>query len=390
MSVGERSSGDGGGPGQETFAAAVRRVLDFARAHLGMDVAWVSRFSTGRQVFEYVSAAEGGGGPVEGSGAALDGAYCVRALDGRLPGYITDARANPTTRDLAVTHELGIGSYLGVPVTRRDGGLHGMLCCTAREARPGLSARDTATLELIAGLLGELLDQAGAGAYYLSLQAARRRVAAALADPARRVVLQPIVDLGTGSAVAVEALTRFGDATQSPQAWYAEAAAAGLRVEAELTSARSALAILDGLDPSLSLSVNLSPDALIAPAGAAMLAAVDRTRLILEITEHAPVEDYEALTLALSPHRAAGARIAIDDAGAGYASFRHILRLNPDLIKIDEALVRDIDVDPVRQALTGSLLILARTAGAQLIAEGVETRPERDTLADLRTTLAQG
>jgi hypothetical protein len=112
--------------------------------------------------------------------------------------------------------------------------------------------------------------------------------------------------------------------------------------------------------------------------------------VVLEITEHAAVADYELLERALAPHRASGLRLAVDDAGAGYASFRHVLRLQPEFIKIDLSLVRDIHLDPVRQALTSSLLAVARTGGAQLVAEGVETQDELDTLARLGVTLVQG
>jgi len=121
-----------------------------------------------------------------------------------------------------------------------------------------------------------------------------------------------------------------------------------------------------------------------------LLDGVDRSRLVVEITEHAQVEDYAELHAAVEPHRAAGLRLAVDDAGAGYASFRHILALRPDFIKVDLSLVRDVHLDPVRQALTSSLLTFAQTAGAQLIAEGVETQAELDTLARLGVTLMQG
>jgi EAL domain-containing protein (putative c-di-GMP-specific phosphodiesterase class I) len=120
------------------------------------------------------------------------------------------------------------------------------------------------------------------------------------------------------------------------------------------------------------------------------LEGVDRRRLIIEITEHAPVLDYHALNMALAPHRCAGARVSIDDAGAGYASFRHILQLSPDFIKVDIGLVLDIDVDPVKQSLITALGTVAGTTGARLIAEGVETQAELDTLYSLDVTLVQG
>jgi EAL domain-containing protein (putative c-di-GMP-specific phosphodiesterase class I) len=112
--------------------------------------------------------------------------------------------------------------------------------------------------------------------------------------------------------------------------------------------------------------------------------------VVLEITEHEVVADYAAVRAALAPYRAAGLALAIDDAGAGYASFRHILSLEPDFIKIDISLVRGIDQDPVRAALVESLATFARTSAALIVAEGVETQAELDTLAGLGVTHGQG
>ena len=120
------------------------------------------------------------------------------------------------------------------------------------------------------------------------------------------------------------------------------------------------------------------------------MAAVDPRDLVIEITEHAAVDDYEALATALRRHRAAGLRIAVDDAGAGYASLRHILKLRPDFIKIDLSLVRDIHLDPVRQALVTALVTFASTVGAVLVAEGVEAQAELDMLVGLGVRHMQG
>lgn len=216
----------------------------------------------------------------------------------------------------------------------------------------------------------------------------RSRVVDAIAGTGRHHVLQPIVDVRARQAVGAEALARFAGAPFAPDKWFAAAERVGLRIPLELAAARTALTSLDRVAGYL--SVNLSPDAVTSGALDELLAGVDRSRVVVEITEHQVVSDYPALTAALAPHRAGGLRLAIDDAGAGYASFRHILELAPDFIKVDMSLVRDINLDPVRQALTASLLTFARTAGAQLVAEGVETQAELDLLARLGVTLVQG
>jgi EAL domain-containing protein (putative c-di-GMP-specific phosphodiesterase class I) len=371
------------GPLPSTRDADIRRILAVTRSLVGLDVAWVSRFDEHEQVFTHVDARLPGTGPIPGSAGDLAGSYCVRVLDGTLPAVVSDTAADPVARDLPVTEALGIGAYVGAPLVTSAGEVRGMLCATHASAVPALGERQQRMLEVLAGIIAALLEQDD------DVDAERRaRVLAAVSGGGRRHVLQPIVDVTTGRAVGAEALARFDEAPYRPDLWFAEADACGLLVPLEVAAAETALRGLAERDGYL--SINLSPSTVTSGLLDSMLHGHDRSRVVVELTEHAQVDDYAALDAALAPHRAAGLRIAIDDAGAGYASFRHILQLHPDFIKVDLSLVRDIHLDPVRQALTASLLTLARTAGAQLIAEGVETQPELDTLARLGVTLMQG
>lgn len=111
---------------------------------------------------------------------------------------------------------------------------------------------------------------------------------------------------------------------------------------------------------------------------------------MLEITEHAHVEDYNCLLQAIEPLRARGVRLAVDDAGAGYSSLQHILQLQPDLIKLDIGLTRSIDLDPARRALASALVSFARETGSHIIAEGVETASELAALRSIGVDKAQG
>jgi EAL domain-containing protein (putative c-di-GMP-specific phosphodiesterase class I) len=362
----------------------IRRILAVARSIVGFDVAWLSRFDSQQQTFTHVSSRGAASGPAEGTSGDLDGSYCVRVLDGRLPAVVPDVREEPVVRDLPVTAELGIGAYAGVPVLDRDGRVHGMLCCSHGTAVGQVGERGHRTLEMLAQVIGALLDDE-AGAHD---EHQRARVQEVVQGIGRSVVLQPIVDIRTGRAIGAEALSRFTEEPYRPDLWFALAEAVGLLLPLDLAAARSALLRLDGRTGYLSL--NLSPDTVLAGGCDLLLDGIDRRRVVVEITEHAQVADYAALHEALEPHRAAGLRLAVDDAGAGYASFRHILALRPDFIKVDLSLVRDIHLDPVRQALTSSLLTFAQTAGATLVAEGVETQDELDTLARLGVTLMQG
>ena len=202
---------------------------------------------------------------------------------------------------------------------------------------------------------------------------------------------QPIVELATGKTVGVEALARFGtEPRRTPDQWFADAAAVGLGDELELSAIAAALRHLDDLDPSWIIALNLSPATIFAPRFQELIRDIDLGRLAFEITEHQPIADYDALAAATTALRARGARISVDDAGAGYASFRHILKLNPDVIKLDITLTRGVDTDPVIRALAASLERFAEDIGAVITAEGIETQAELDALRDLGIKYGQG
>jgi EAL domain-containing protein (putative c-di-GMP-specific phosphodiesterase class I)/CheY-like chemotaxis protein len=205
------------------------------------------------------------------------------------------------------------------------------------------------------------------------------------------MVFQPIVDLTSGVAVGVEALARFGsEPERGPDAWFADAAALGLGTDLELSAIESALRHLSELDPSLILAVNVSAATMLRPAFRARLTAWPLGRMSFEVTEHQPVDDYDALAEVTAHLREQGALVCVDDAGAGYASLRHILKLRPNVIKLDLTLVRDIDTDPVKRALASALTLFATELGAALTAEGIETAAELATLRALGVDFGQG
>jgi EAL domain-containing protein (putative c-di-GMP-specific phosphodiesterase class I)/AmiR/NasT family two-component response regulator len=200
------------------------------------------------------------------------------------------------------------------------------------------------------------------------------------------MVFQPIVDLDTELVVGFEALARFPSAPERPtETWFTEAAAVGLRQELELAAVEAALAILPEAP-----GVNAMPDTLSSAGLAELLASAPADRLVLEITEHAPVRDYEALNAAMQRMRGRGIRLAVDDAGSGFASLRHILQLAPDIIKIDNALTRNVYKDPARRALAAGLISFAAELGATIVAEGIQTRQELETLRELGVRYGQG
>jgi EAL domain-containing protein (putative c-di-GMP-specific phosphodiesterase class I)/CheY-like chemotaxis protein len=210
-------------------------------------------------------------------------------------------------------------------------------------------------------------------------------------DGGLEVVFQPILDLVSGTPVGVEALSRFpSDPGTPPYRWFEDAAEVGLRVELELAAVQGALLLRPQLPDDLYVSVNIGPEALRTPTFSELLGAHGLPGLVVEVTEHAPVEDYEALASVLLPLRSLGLRLAVDDAGAGFASLRHILGLDPDIIKLDMDLTRGLDSDLARRALATALISFANEIGAQIVAEGIEGAAEVHALRHLGVRFGQG
>lgn len=375
------------------YADALRRLLRILRTQLGMQVAWVSDFVGTRQVFRYVDADAGVLAPLEGSSLPMSSSFCARVLDGRLPAVVPDVRTEPAVALLEVTEALRIGSYLGVPLRDADGLAVGMLCATSATPTPSITTRDVEAMRLMADLMRGLqlraLTEDDLRERRDDVQALMARV---VAGEGRYPVLQPVVEITTGVVVVAEGLSRFTVDGRTPAQWFDEASRVGSREALELAAAGDLLDLLDGslVPPEVGVAVNLGPTALLGPEVATLLAGRDLTRVVVEITEHAPVLDYAELRAALAPYRAAGLRLAVDDAGAGYASFLHVLALRPDYVKIDMGLVRGLHLDPARRALVGALVAFADEAGCQVVAEGVEAHEELEALRRLGVHYAQG
>jgi EAL domain-containing protein (putative c-di-GMP-specific phosphodiesterase class I) len=218
-----------------------------------------------------------------------------------------------------------------------------------------------------------------------------RRIRRALSEPSRlSMVFQPIFMLG-GQAVGVEALARFrGPPQRTPDRWFSEAVEVGLSRQLELLAARRALDGLEELDSRLFLAINISPRVLGLRSLHNLLEPHDGTRIVMEITEHTKIDDYGRLNRAMERIRADGVRLAIDDAGAGFASLRHILLLAPDIIKLDRSLIAGIDAHGPQQALAAGLISFAEGIGATVIAEGIERAEELEALLSLGVTQGQG
>jgi EAL domain-containing protein (putative c-di-GMP-specific phosphodiesterase class I)/CheY-like chemotaxis protein len=222
-------------------------------------------------------------------------------------------------------------------------------------------------------------------------QTRRERIRRLLADRCLRVEYQPIFELSMGAMVGMEALARFDAApAMAPAAWFSEAAEVGLLEDLELAAIEAALQGLPRIPNGIYLSLNVSPSLAASPRLRESLGNAPPERLVLELTEHAPVDDYQALGEVLAPLREGGARVAIDDVGSGFASLRHVLCLDPELIKLDMTMTRGIDREEGRLALVAALVTYAARVGAGVVAEGVETRAELRALHDAGVQFAQG
>ncbi|MDX6221359.1 MAG: hypothetical protein QOD91_413 [Frankiales bacterium] len=221
--------------------------------------------------------------------------------------------------------------------------------------------------------------------------AARDRLQSVLATCEVDVALQPIVSLCSGRLAGVEALARFRDG-RGPDAWFREARESGLAKELDELAFNAALTAFAALPESCYVSVNASPALIMDPTFAAGLldSALPLDRLVIEITEHVAISDYDAVNAALNCLRERGVRLAVDDTGAGYASLSHVLQLRPDIVKIDRSLIARLATDPARRSLVTALVLLAMDIGATVTGEGVEEAAELDILATLGVDCAQG
>jgi PAS domain S-box-containing protein len=292
-------------------------------------------------------------------------------------------RTHPYAEDLA---RAGVRAVAYAPVTYEGSAIGVLLVGSAeKDAMTQLSGQMGALVDF-ANLAGALL---GRGLAH-GREARRRRyvIEAIIAQRAFTPVFQQIVDLIRGRTLGYEALTRFADGV-APDVRFAYAAAVGMALHLERATIEAALASGVALSPSRFLHLNVSPGLVLERTELKRLLAETRARIVLEVTEHAAVGDYREFRDAIES-LGRPVLLAVDDAGAGFASFRHILELRPSFVKLDISLVRGIDADPAKQALVVGMRHFARMTNRRLIAEGVETEAEAATLRKLDIRLGQG
>jgi EAL domain-containing protein (putative c-di-GMP-specific phosphodiesterase class I) len=280
---------------------------------------------------------------------------------------------------------LGVRAHAFAPLTQ-SGEVVGVLIVGS--AAPDASSRLTERLPALA----EFGHIAGA---LLGSQLADRRATARAAAEVREIVegaafdiaFQPIVELATGEVPGYEALARFRDGV-SPEDHFRRAREVGLGTQLERATLQAAIAASSHLEAGAWLNLNVSPELVLSDALVGLLPLPDRV-VVLEVTEHEAITDYDAFRAAVS--RLDGrVRVCVDDAGAGYASLRHIVELEPVFVKLDRSLIAGIGSDAARQAVVVGMVRFAETAGLTLIAEGIETVDELLALRRASVPLGQG
>jgi len=323
----------------------------------------------------------------------------VALVDVRMPGGGLHAareirHCSPETKVIAFTAhhdratvlemlEAGAVGYL------LKGGSVGSILEAIEQAAAGQS---TFSVEVTGDIVETLVKQLAVQRKALEKkQRQEKRIRRALdSEGVLEMVFQPICTL-RGETVGVEALARFRAVPRrAPDWWFAEAEEVGLRCELELAAVKAALAALPNLPPKIYLSLNVSPKTVLSAGLRKLVKGSEPARIVIEVTEHAPIADYKRLNAAVDTLRLLGVRFAVDDAGAGFASLRHILRLAPDFIKLDRTLINGIQSDRSRQALAVGLISFAERIDATIIAEGIEKLAELNMLASLGVGHGQG
>lgn len=374
-----------------SLSGGIDRALGALRRHLGMDVAFVSEFADDHRFIRAVDAVRSPAPFRTGDALPLTEGYCRAVVEGRLPQLIPDTARVPAAQAIAATHDMPIGAHLSVPLLLADGRLYGTFCCFSHSPDSSLNERDLQTMRTVADLVAYRIEA--------DIDLARerddkrRRVQGVLDAGGPSGVYQPVFRLDDMSIAGAEALARFNRLPHMPpDRWFADAAGCGLGGALERSAIANALAGFRGIwtRGDLYLGLNCSPATILEGGLEAVMEGYPVADLVLEITEHQNVGDYAALGAALAPLRAAGVKIAIDDAGSGYASLRHILNIEPDIIKLDISLTRGIDADRMKRAMARALIAFGNQTGSSIVAEGVETAAEMETLREIGVQAAQG
>ncbi|MBQ4798957.1 EAL domain-containing protein [Pseudoalteromonas sp. MMG006] len=365
------------------------RLLSLVRKHLKMDVAFISEFTKTDRVFKVVDNQTNNACVSVGNSDPICQTYCKKISDNELEPIIPNTHKHPITKAMPVTKKLNIGSYIGVPIVLASGKIYGTFCCYKTIFDNNLDNKDLAFLKLISELASELIEQK-AQSDTLSIET-KILIENIIKTKAITIYFQPIFNLATNRLSGYESLSRFfTEPYKTPDVWFKHADNLGLGEALEILAIHNTLHCMDELAPHAYITINTSPAHILSGAINNVLNDVDCTRIILEVTEHSPITNYQAMRAALEPLRAKGVKLAIDDVGAGFSSFQHILELEADIIKLDISLTQNINNDRRKFLLAKALCGFAKAINCSIVAEGIENQEELSTLRKLGVDNVQG
>ncbi|MDT3445712.1 MULTISPECIES: EAL domain-containing protein [unclassified Pseudofrankia] len=370
----------------------VTELLDVLRHHLAMDVAVLSMWDGDLLVTQVVS----GDGDSFGLAPGVTirrGKDLGRKMEaGEVPTVVGDTHEDARMADSPLLRRLRARAYVTTCLTDTTGAPYGLLMALAHHPRPALQDRESRFLSEVADFIRDSLID------LRRIWEERSRVWHAICDLVDNegpgIVYQPIRRMTTNAVVGIEALSRFParccDRIRDPQGWFADAALVGLGAELELASIQRAITVLPHLPAGVKLAVNASPKTVTAGLVAIACDLPERDRLVVEVTEHENYTGCAEVMRAVDCLRDHGIHIAVDDAGAGYSDLEQLLRLRPDVVKLDCVITRGIDQDPARRAVAAGIVRLAEEIDGKVIAEGIETTAERDSAIGVGVHYGQG
>jgi EAL domain-containing protein (putative c-di-GMP-specific phosphodiesterase class I) len=349
-------------PGSVPLDALLGRALRALRTYLSVDIAFISE---------------------------ITGA-------GRLIRHIDTAIDNPRLRigamdpfDHSQCSAAESGAHVCVPIELDGGQVYGMLTCAAPRIGGSLNSRDLSIIRVFAELAAEHIE-----AQVYAHERNRELVSKihdVIAGEGLSFLYQPVYDVSRGTVAGFEAFARFGGTPpRGPDLWFADAARVGLDGELSARLVATAMQSFERLPEAVYIGFNVSPNIVVNGELERAFADAPLDRIVLEINEHLSIRQYDEMAKVLTPMRKAGLRISVDDAGGGLDSFRHILQLKPDIIKLHMSLVRNIDNDAARSALAAALIQFGREQNCDVVAEGIETAAELGVLKAMGVSKMQG
>ncbi|WP_146190557.1 sensor domain-containing phosphodiesterase [Palleronia abyssalis] len=368
---------------------AIAKYLSAVRSQLNMEIAYLGELVGEDIVFRSIDAPGLEHLASVGDRHLASAVYCKHILSGSLPRLIPNTSREPLCMELEITHLIPIGSHVGIPIYGSDGNVYGMFCCLSREPIEGIGPVDLKVAELFASLIS---DEIG---HFISEQSSRAELSALIEEVIEKrafsIVFQPIFDLSAMQVIGCEALSRFDMSVDaSPAPWFQAARAVGLSEELEMAAFKAAVEAVRYLPDEFYVSVNLSPATILSVDVLAEIPAALHSRLVVEVAEEDKIKDDLAMAEALLPLRDVGLRIAIDDAGAGSAGIQRLVKLAPDIVKLDISLTKGIDMEIGKSAMAAAMVYFAAKTGAKVTAEGIETKAELCALQALGVHCGQG